>query len=299
MIKVSEKILVSVIDTYGSFFNSICKIDKEKIAKDVLDEQKVHSQIQIFCQSTGIAIDELKNKKVLEVGSGFGIFVAVTRRDYQMLTEGIEPAEEGFHSSYHISRQIIEEYGYNKDLILNCKGENMPFQDNNFDIIFSSTVLEHVDNPELVLKESLRVLKPGGILHFVFPNHHAFFDGHYSVFHPPLFFNGKFFPFIVKYIYKRNPEFARTIRTELNYFSTKKMLDNLKNNYQFEYCTYGEKVFISRMKKLDFNAYAGLGKIKAIMVLLKSLKLNIILAKALLLFKMWDPIILTIKKQLK
>ena len=31
------------------------------------------------------------------------------------------------------------------------------------------------------------------------------------------------------------------------------------------------------MKKLDFNAYAGLGKIKTIMILLKSLKLNVIL----------------------
>ena len=35
----------------------------------------------------------------------------------------------------------------------------LPFPDNSFDIVFSNAVLEHVDNPIIMLKECLRVTK--------------------------------------------------------------------------------------------------------------------------------------------
>ncbi len=42
--------------------------------------------------------------------------------------------------------------------------EKLPFSNDNFDIVLSSQVLEHVENVDLYLEESKRVLKPGGIL---------------------------------------------------------------------------------------------------------------------------------------
>jgi SAM-dependent methyltransferase len=42
--------------------------------------------------------------------------------------------------------------------------EVLPYKDNFFDIVILSEILEHVFNPRLVLKESLRVLKPGGLI---------------------------------------------------------------------------------------------------------------------------------------
>jgi ubiquinone/menaquinone biosynthesis C-methylase UbiE len=41
-------------------------------------------------------------------------------------------------------------------------GVNIPFDDNSFDVIFSNQVFEHVRYPELLLKETKRVLKPEG-----------------------------------------------------------------------------------------------------------------------------------------
>lgn len=41
-------------------------------------------------------------------------------------------------------------------------GKSLPFNDNMFDTIFSSEVLEHVFNPDEILPEVNRVLKPGG-----------------------------------------------------------------------------------------------------------------------------------------
>ena len=41
---------------------------------------------------------------------------------------------------------------------------NLPFEDNSLDAIFTHTFLEHTHNPEQILSEISRVLKPGGII---------------------------------------------------------------------------------------------------------------------------------------
>jgi SAM-dependent methyltransferase len=41
-------------------------------------------------------------------------------------------------------------------------GENIPFEEDSFDNIISTEVLEHIENPEKIVKEMYRVLKPGG-----------------------------------------------------------------------------------------------------------------------------------------
>ena len=46
----------------------------------------------------------------------------------------------------------------------------MPFGDNVFVFLFSNSVLEHIQNIELVLKETTRILKPGGKILFTVPN---------------------------------------------------------------------------------------------------------------------------------
>jgi SAM-dependent methyltransferase len=49
-------------------------------------------------------------------------------------------------------------------------GRPLPFADNQFDMVFSAYVLEHVSEPELVSKELLRITKPGGWIVAVTPN---------------------------------------------------------------------------------------------------------------------------------
>ncbi len=43
-----------------------------------------------------------------------------------------------------------------------CDIENIPFTDNSIDFIINIAVLEHVFNPEKVVSEIFRILKPGG-----------------------------------------------------------------------------------------------------------------------------------------
>ena len=48
--------------------------------------------------------------------------------------------------------------------ILDFSKENFPFDDNEFDVVFSKSVIEHIHNPAHLMKEILRILKPGGII---------------------------------------------------------------------------------------------------------------------------------------
>lgn len=58
-------------------------------------------------------------------------------------------------------------YQYPADFKLVHSGvEHIPFEDNYFDVVFSSNVLDHVSSPADGISEIQRVLKPGG--HFVF-----------------------------------------------------------------------------------------------------------------------------------
>ena len=54
---------------------------------------------------------------------------------------------------------------------LHCAhAESLPFEDDFFDIVTCQTLLIHVENPELVLFEMKRVLRPGGTILCVEPN---------------------------------------------------------------------------------------------------------------------------------
>ncbi|MCC6599727.1 MAG: class I SAM-dependent methyltransferase [Crocinitomicaceae bacterium] len=48
-------------------------------------------------------------------------------------------------------------------------GINMPFEENSFECAFGTEVLEHCPQPEVILKEVFRVIKPGGVFFFTVP----------------------------------------------------------------------------------------------------------------------------------
>ena len=48
-------------------------------------------------------------------------------------------------------------------------GVTMPFEDTSFECAFGTEVLEHCPEPEVVLKEVYRILKPGGVFFFTVP----------------------------------------------------------------------------------------------------------------------------------
>lgn len=86
--------------------------------------------------------------RVLEIGGGTG---------YQAK----RLAEDGFD----VSSIDIPDSNYANELVFPVQpydGEHLPFEDQSFDVIFSSNVLEHVRKLPALLSEMRRVLRPGG-----------------------------------------------------------------------------------------------------------------------------------------
>jgi ubiquinone/menaquinone biosynthesis C-methylase UbiE len=54
--------------------------------------------------------------------------------------------------------------------VIRGRGEHLPFAAQSFDLIVCLWVLEHLESPEVVLREVRRVLRPGGHFVFLTPN---------------------------------------------------------------------------------------------------------------------------------
>jgi len=97
--------------------------------------------------------------KLLELGCGEGFFLEHAEKHYE--TYGVDISE------YAIKRaktRCKNTKLYVKD------ARNLDFKDNQFDIIVSFDMLEHLQEPGSTIRESNRILKPKGLLLTSFPN---------------------------------------------------------------------------------------------------------------------------------
>ncbi|NJN17793.1 MAG: class I SAM-dependent methyltransferase [Oscillochloris sp.] len=65
--------------------------------------------------------------------------------------------------------------------VFNAAGESLPFPDAAFDVVTAWDVLEHVRDPQQVLRELARVLRPGGHALITAINRRAWVDPHYHM----------------------------------------------------------------------------------------------------------------------
>jgi len=105
---------------------------------------------------------------VLDVGAAQGVsLVAYARRGFEAV--GVEPWEPAIE----VSRQLAEATGVRLDIRPGV-AESLPFEDESVDFVNAYSVLEHVDDPDQMLREVYRVLRRPG----------AFFFGTTSVLSP-------------------------------------------------------------------------------------------------------------------
>jgi len=117
----------------------------------------------VHAKALGLAKSYLsENSKILIAGSGEGGF------EYQLLKNGTNASA--------ISALDISPSQY-KIPEIDCQycdlNGRIPFDDATFDICFSIEVIEHLNNPQNIINEVHRILKPSGMLILSTPNVHS------------------------------------------------------------------------------------------------------------------------------
>jgi|GEM_PF-1493402 len=106
----------------------------------------------------------VKDKVVLDAGCGAGY------GSWIMATEGGAREVIGIDYAKEIIEYDLEKYQKDNLTFETMNVLDLGFEDNKFDVVVNFEVFEHIDDPDALLKELSRVLKPDGILLLSTPN---------------------------------------------------------------------------------------------------------------------------------
>ena len=83
---------------------------------------------------------------------------------------GTKPYQHMYRSKEYIGLEIdTPQNRNNKNADFYYDGNNFPFDDESFDSVVANEVFEHVFNPDSFLRETLRILKPNGMILLTMP----------------------------------------------------------------------------------------------------------------------------------
>ncbi len=99
---------------------------------------------------------EHKGEKVLEVGIGMGLDLKQYSKN-GAICYGIDLTEGAVNKA----KRVFEIYGLKAELQV-MDAENLKFDDNTFDLVYSMGVLHHTPNTQKAINGICRILKPGG-----------------------------------------------------------------------------------------------------------------------------------------
>lgn len=119
---------------------------------------------------------DILSRRILDLGSGRGKFVVdISRRGGAVV--GFEKNKEYIA----ITKTRLAEEGLSAELV-EGEAEALPFKDQEFGFINMAELIEHVEDPEAVLKEAYRVLQKGGGVYVSVPNRFGMKDPHYHLY---------------------------------------------------------------------------------------------------------------------
>ncbi len=113
------------------------------------------------------SLDIFENKDVLDAGCGWGGKMVYYAEHTNLKTIS------GFDLPGYlpgVSREFALKKNFTNCFFQNGYAENMPYENEKFDLVIMEDVLEHVADPEKVMDECYRVLKPKGIILAKFPS---------------------------------------------------------------------------------------------------------------------------------
>ena len=103
-----------------------------------------------------VPFDGCRGKRVLEVGCGAGVDLARFARGGAEVT-GVDLAQ----SAIDLAKANFEQQGLHGEFFV-ANGEELPFDEGIFDLVFAHGVVQYTADPQRLVDECRRVLKPGG-----------------------------------------------------------------------------------------------------------------------------------------
>jgi len=113
------------------------------------------------------------NAKILDLGCGSGSTVVEAR------ARGLDVFGCDISDGLGSAPRVLVDEGVVR--AIDASNYRIPFQSDQFDMVVSHQVLEHVQNYEEALREIRRVLKPGGISIHIFPSRYTPIERHVYV----------------------------------------------------------------------------------------------------------------------
>jgi SAM-dependent methyltransferase len=126
------------------------------------------------------AAGERIHGEIMEDGCGVGQYMQHLREHGGHVT-GLDYDYERVRDTLKLGLQAIQ-----------AAGEHLPYPSNQFDLILSNEVIEHVMDDRLAVREIIRVLKPGGRLVLFCPNRGYPFETHGIYWRGEYHFGNKF-----------------------------------------------------------------------------------------------------------
>ena len=234
--------------------------------------------------------------RILEIGSGHGALIILANR-MGFDTVGIE-ADPDILS---VSREILEFYGVSPERVSHAFGEKLPFLDGEFDAVFSTSVLEHVQDVTAVIDESIRVTKPGGVIIHSFPNYRSFFEGHFKCLWLPFLGHrsGKWF---IRLLDKLTANPHNRIRRDYDYLDTLNLtsLRTVRDTHEahpgIEIETLGEELWSERLEAFDFDVYWGMEILKRMVQFLHRVHATRLVTRLGIVFGFFTSIVMVLRK---
>jgi SAM-dependent methyltransferase len=127
----------------------------QKYALTQMDDERTHASEVDFRRKAGLTADELRGKRVLDVGCGTGRYAEVATR-YGAQVVGID-----LSAAAEVAARNLADRDFTA---LQADVFGLPFKRESFDVIYSIGVLHHTPDCEQAVKVLPQYLKPGGIL---------------------------------------------------------------------------------------------------------------------------------------
>jgi len=139
----------------------------DKIRKDYLSVTYATDRIpqteypKLFVQYLVKRFNLRRNSVLVEIGCGRGEYL------HSFQNEGIicTGIDKQYSSADYSPNLKIKHCDITRD--------KLPFEDNVIDIVYHKSVIEHVYDPEHLMSETFRILKPGGIVIILTPDWHT------------------------------------------------------------------------------------------------------------------------------